>query len=152
MVMNSPVQVPAGILFFHFTSIGTRKLPSQAPRLFSVEGLVAAVGPRVAGRTVICGEHDNRVVVHPELFDQIEEFTDAVVQFHHPIGVDAVAALVLVFVVEDGAVAPIQNLRDQRQATEEDQSTEPDRRVDATKDLHAPQPRAVRQTPVNLSH
>src|SRR5210317_892638 len=35
IVMNSPVLVPAGILSFHFTSIGTRNPPSQPPAPFS---------------------------------------------------------------------------------------------------------------------
>ena len=66
--------------------------------------MVAAVGPGVRGRAVVSGEHDDGVVRHAELLDQIEQFTDVVVQLHHAVGVDAVAALALILLAEVCAV------------------------------------------------
>ena len=63
--------------------------------LLAAERRVAAVGPGKGLGAVIAGENDDGVVGNAEVVDLLENGADFRVQFHHGIGIEAIAALVL---------------------------------------------------------
>ena len=67
-------------------------LPGRA--LLAVERGVAAVGPRHDLSAVIGREQDDRVVGDAEVVQLLQQPPDDVVELHHAVGVEAVAALV----------------------------------------------------------
>src|SRR5450631_4554386 len=63
--------------------------------LLATERVIAAIGPSEDFRTVVAREHHDSVVCDTKVIDLLENFANLPIQFHHPVGIQAEAALVL---------------------------------------------------------